>query len=192
MTATQPHESSTERFVMANTGPQTQRIDAPRPGRYRLVPDRSSVAFRTRHLFGLAAVSGTMRVLSGTIVVDPTVPEASVEATVSASSFSSGSKRRDRDVRRARFLHAAEHPELTFMAGVLEQAHGRWTLDGELTVRGVSHPVTLAIDSVETTGQGLRARATTRIDRYAFGLTAAKGMAARHLDVELTVAAEPA
>jgi polyisoprenoid-binding protein YceI len=64
-------------------------------------------------------------------------------------------------------------------------------LDGELTVRGVSQPVTLAIDSVETTGQGFRARATTPIDRYAFGLTVARGLAARYVEVELIVAAEP-
>jgi hypothetical protein len=52
--------------------------------------------------------------------------------------------------------------------------------------------VTLAIESVETAGQGFVTRATTRIDRYAFGVTAAKGMAARYLDVVLTAAADPA
>jgi len=60
-----------------------------------------------------------------------------------------------------------------------------------LEVRGVSQPVTLVIESVETAGAGFRARATTRIDRYAFGLTAAKGMAARQLNIDLTATAEP-
>jgi hypothetical protein len=45
--------------------------------------------------------------------------------------------------------------------------------------------------SIEAAESGLRARATTRIDRYAFGLTAAKGMAARYLDIDLTAAVEP-
>jgi hypothetical protein len=46
-----------------------------------------------------------------------------------------------------------------------------WTLAGELTVRQVNSPVTLTVESVEPAGAGFRARATTRIDRYAFGLT---------------------
>ena len=82
-------------------------------------------------------------------------------------------------------------PGITYRAGTLSQASGRWTLAGELEVRGVSRPVTLVIESVETAGAGFRARATARIDRYAYGLTAARGMAARHLNIDLTAAAEP-
>ena len=64
-------------------------------------------------------------------------------------------------------------------------------LTGELTVRDVSQPVTLAIESVEAADRGFRARATTRIDRYAFGLTRLKGMGGRFFDIELVVAADP-
>jgi hypothetical protein len=60
---------------------------------------------------------------------------------------------------------------------------------GRRAVRRVSSPVMLAIDSVEPAGAGFRARATARIDRYALGVTPAKGMAARHLDIDLAVAA---
>lgn len=168
-----------------------QPTDVP-AGRYRFDPARSPVAFRTRHLFGLAAVSGTMRVGSGEIAVDPTASQASVTVTLSASSFSTGNRARDRDVRSAKFLNAERYPDITFTGGTLHQAHGHWTLDGELTVRDVSRPVTLTVESVERTGGGFRARATTRIDRYAFGLTAAKGMAGRYLDIDLTASAERA
>ncbi|MGH3912818.1 MAG: YceI family protein [Pseudonocardiaceae bacterium] len=175
---------------MVNTSPKKQRVDLPTAGRYRLDPARSSVAFRTRHLFGLAGVAGTMQVAAGEIVVDP-ASKSSVTVTVSASSFSTGNDRRDGDVRKAKFLNVEEYPEFTFRAGRLDQDQGRWSLTGELAVRGVSKPVTLDLDSVEVTGQGFHARATTRIDRYAFGVTAAKGMAARFLDVDVTVVAEP-
>jgi polyisoprenoid-binding protein YceI len=160
----------------------------PAAGRYRLDPSRSSVAFRTRHLFGLGAVSGTLRVTAGDVSVDP----ASVSAILSASSFSTGSRARDRDIRSAKFLDAERYPDITFTAGTLNQTQSGWTLAGELTVRERSEPVTLAIDSVEVDGAGFRARASARIDRYALGLTAAKGIAARHLDVELTATAVPA
>lgn len=55
----------------------------------------------------------------------------------------------------------------------------------------MTRPVTLVIEPAEAHGNGFRARATARIDRYACGVTAAKGMAGRHLDIELTAIAEP-
>ena len=125
------------------------------------------------------------------MTVDPAVPRAMVTATVNAASFSTGNRARDRDIRSAKFLHAEQYPHITFRAGTLSQAQGRWILAGELQVREVSRPLMLAIESVQAAGDGFRARATARIDRYAFGLTAAKGMAARYLDIDLAVAAEP-
>ncbi len=176
---------------MTSTSTQTQRASVPAAGRYRVDPARSSVTFRTRHLFGLGAVSGTMTVASGEITVDPEVPQAAVTAVVSAASFETGSRARDRDVRSARFLNTAQHPDITFRAGNLTGAAGRWTLAGELTVRDVTSPATLALESVERAGAGFVACATTRIDRYAFGVTAAKGLATRYLDVTLSVTAKP-
>ena len=112
-------------------------------------------------------------------------------AVVSAASFSTGSRARDRDVRSARFLDTAQYPDITFQAGTLSRDQGRWMLAGELTVRDVTSPVTLAIDCVEPAGAGFRARATARIDRYAYGVTAAKGMAARYLGIDVNVTAQP-
>ena len=173
-------------------GSATGWVELSAAGRYRLDPGRSAVTFRTRHLFGLATVSGSMRVITGEVTLDPAIPEASVTATLSASSFSTGNRARDRDIRSARFLDAERHPDITFTAGTLSRAQGRWTLVGEFTIRETSNQVTLAIESVEADGAGFRARAATRIDRCAFGLTAGKGMAARHFGIELTAAAERA
>jgi polyisoprenoid-binding protein YceI len=172
---------------------QTRQIDVPAAGRHRLDPARSSVAFRTRHVFGLAGVKGTMPIIGGDIELDPAVPDADVTVTINAAAFNTGHAKRDADVAEPRFLNADVYPELTFRTQrpALRWSEGRVSLDGELTVRGVTQPVTLSIDSVETTGNGFRATATTRIDRYAFGLTAGKGMAARYLTVELVAVADP-
>lgn len=178
---------------MTHTIPSTPQAGrhVPAAGRYRLDSETSAVTFRTRHLFGLGTVTGTMTITSGEISVDPAVPHATVTATISVASFSTGNRARDRDVRSPRLLHADQHPDIAFRAGTLGHNQGRWMLAGELTVRGVSKPVSLAIGSVEATGPGFRAHATTRIDRYAFGVTAAKGVAARYLDIGLTVVAAP-
>lgn len=54
---------------------------------------------------------------------------------------------------------------------------------------GTTQPVTLNVDDVTVDpGRRLRVRASARIDRYSFGVTRAKGMAARHLDITLDVA----
>jgi polyisoprenoid-binding protein YceI len=176
---------------MSTTSTANQQSKVPAAGRYHLDPVHSSVSFRTRHLLGLGRVSGTMRVTGGQITVDPAASRATVTATINAASFDTGSRRRDRDVHSAKYLHAGKYPDITFRAGTLSRDGAHWTLAGELIVRGVSSPVTLAIESVEPADPGFRARATARIDRYAFGLTAAKGLAARHLDITLTARAKP-
>jgi hypothetical protein len=123
--------------------------------------------------------------------IGPAAAQVTVTAVVSAASFHTGNRTRDRDVRSARFLNAGQYPDITFRAATLSHDHDHWLLAGELTIRQVSSPVTLTIQSVEPTGAGFRARATARIDPYAFTLTAAKGMAARYLDINLTATAEP-
>ena len=56
-------------------------------------------------------------------------------------------------------------------------------------MRGRSEPVALTIVESTTTDEGLTLLATTRIDRYAFGITASRGMAGRHLDLTLRLLA---
>jgi polyisoprenoid-binding protein YceI len=132
-----------------------------------------------------------MKVVAGQIAVEPAAPRAAITAVISAASFSTGNRARDRHIRSAKFLDAGPYPHITFRAGTLSHDGDHWTLAGELTIRQVTSSVRLAISSVEPAGSGFRARAATRIDRYAFGLTAAKGMAARHLDIAVTAVADP-
>jgi len=174
---------------MTDTHAAIRRIDIPAAARYTLDPARSSVTLRTR-LFGLHSLSATMYITEGQIDVDPAVPRAVVTATISAASFSTDNPRRDNDIRSPRFLNADKYPELSYRAGTLRQDHDRWTLAGELTVRDVTKPVTLEIDSVQVTGGGFRAHATTCIDRTAFDLTTATWMGGRIFDIELTAAAD--
>jgi polyisoprenoid-binding protein YceI len=175
---------------MTDTHALTRRIDIPAAGRYTLDPVRSSLTLRTR-LFGLHSLTAAMYISDGHIDVDPAVPRATVTAAISAASFSTDNPRRDSDIRSPRFLHAGRYPELSYRSGTLSQDHDRWTLAGELTVRDVTRPVTLKIDSVQVTGRGFRAHATTRVDRAVFGLTIAQWMGGRIFDIELSAAADP-
>ncbi len=151
------------------------------PGQYLIDPGRSAITIATRHLFGLAPVRAALAVSGGSIRIAEPLEASGVEAGAVSASFRSGSRQRDRNVRSARFLNARRHPVISFAAAHADTA--RRTLAGTLTVRGVGRPVTFCVAEIVTGGTGFTARAAARIDRTDFGITAARGLAGRHLDV---------
>ncbi|WP_439656021.1 YceI family protein [Lentzea sp. HUAS TT2] len=162
----------------------------PAKGEYLIDPGRSVISFSTRAVYGLLRVRGTFRVGHGKISVAEPTTASTVDAVVDAASFDSANAERDEHVRAADFLDVENHPEIVFRGeGVDQAANGKRTLRGTLTVRGVTQPISLALRQVAGDDQELVARATTRIDRYAFGVTHAKGMTARYLTLTLDIVA---
>ena len=153
-------------------------------------PRASTITFKSRHLFGLAPVHGTMAISHGLVDIADPLTGSSVQVEIDTASFDTGSGHRDRDVRSPRFLDAERYPSMTFTSERLDRSDGRWTLTGTLLVRDVARPVSLAIErSTVPPGRptSFVVCATTRIDRTDFGLTAAKGLAGRHLDISLRI-----
>jgi polyisoprenoid-binding protein YceI len=168
----------------------TGTVQIPTPGSYRIDRDRCTIAFTTRHLFGLGAVRGTFRLRDGHIYVADEVGESSVQATIAASSFTTDSPNRDMNIRSSRFLDSENHPTIMFMSNGLSLAEGRWILRGSLTVRGTTRPIEVHVTSVRPDGSELRLRASATIDRYEFGITAMRAMAGRRLTLDVDVTAE--
>lgn len=164
-------------------------MDTAKPGTYQIDAGRSVISFRTRHLFGLGAVRGTLSLNEGQIRVGEQAGSSAVRAAIDAASFHTGNPGRDRTVLSRRLLDAGRHPVMTFSSGQLTEAGGQWILHGSLTVAGHARPVELAIEEVRTDGAVLTAGASTDIDRYAFGVTAMKGLAARHLSCRVEIVA---
>jgi polyisoprenoid-binding protein YceI len=164
-------------------------MNTPPPGIYRIDPGRSVITFHTRHLFGLGAVGGTFRLHAGEIRIAEPVQASAVRATVDAASFHTGNPGRDRTVRSARLLDTDHYPVFTFTSGRLAETGERWTLRGSLTVGGSEHPVELAIEQARTAGLEMSVLASAAIDRYAFGVTGLKGLAARHLSCQIEIVA---
>lgn len=165
-------------------------VQVPRVGRYAIDNQGSTLTFRSRHLFGLAPVHGTMAIRHGLVDVADPITDSSVQVEIDTTSFHTGSRQRDGDVRSARFLDAARYPSMRFTSERLDRSDGRWTLTGTLLVRDVARPVSLAIEQSilqPGTPSSFVVCATTRIDRTDFGLTASRGMAGRHLDVSLRI-----
>jgi polyisoprenoid-binding protein YceI len=176
---------------MATTTQAATRLTSrPAPGTYRLDPERSTITFATRHFFGLGGVAGSFAFDAADIVVAEPVERSTVAATASAASFTTGTPKRDEKVRSDTFLAADANPLITFRSGQLAEDGGSWVLRGELTVAGRVAPIELRITDVEGSDSTLAVRATSRIDRYAHGVTNMKGMAGRHLDLEISVKAD--
>ena len=168
---------------------QPAAIAAPAPGTYRIEAERSAIAFTTRHLFGLGVVHGSFQLREGEIHVTDPVHESSARAKISAASFRTGNASRDSAARSARLLDTGAHPDITFISRRLDQADGRWVLRGLLSVRGKARPVDVLIEEAQASGPELCLRASVLLDRYDFGITKAKGLAARHLRGRLDVVA---
>jgi len=153
----------------------------PQLGRYEIDTGRSTVTFRTRHLFGLAPVRGRFAIRGGTVDIAEPLTASAVYAEIDAASFRTEYPQRDASARSARLLDVARHPVITFTSERVD----RQELAGTLTVRDVTRPVNLSIEGSEVSPRTFTVRATTRIDRTEFGLTAYRGLAGRYLDLSV-------
>jgi polyisoprenoid-binding protein YceI len=160
-------------------------IEAPALGAYRIDASESTVEFVTRHLFGLAPVRGAFTLRDGIVHVAEPTDASMVRATIDAGSFDTGLPQRDTNVRSAKFLDTANHPDITFVANGV---HGG-DLMGTLTVKGRTEPLDVRIDEVRVLDHRLRIRASAEVDRYQWGVTAMKGMTGRRLRFTLSLVA---
>jgi polyisoprenoid-binding protein YceI len=146
-------------------------VIVPPGGEYVLDPARSRITITGTHLFGAATVTGTFALAGGRVLVAEPVTDSLAEAEIDATSFASGSRTRDDEIRSRRFLHTRDHPVITFTGGRVREEDSRWLLDGTLTVRDTACRVVSAIEETLIEDGLFTARATTVIDRTAFGLT---------------------
>ncbi len=117
---------------------------AAEPYHYRLDPDHLSIAFKTHHI-GFADTIGLFRTASGSFVFDETVPAVSeVRIEVQAASVFTNHERRDAHLRGGDFLAVDAHPVIRFAADSVTVTGPRTgTVTGDLTLLGVTRPVTL-------------------------------------------------
>ena len=141
-------------------------------------PNHSEVDFTIRHL-SLTNVRGHFGKITGTIIYDPAdISKSSVQITIDVTGVDTGVTQRDNDLKSANYFDVANFPGATFVStGVARNANGL-TVIGNLTVHGVTKPVTLMVEPPvgPVNGMGntkhMGFSATTTIDRTAFGIGA--------------------
>lgn len=128
---------------MTTTSSQTSAT-TPAAGSYALDQSHSHVSFSARHLM-VTKVRGRFPVTDGKLVIAEEPTQSSVEATIDVNAVDSGDPKRDEHLRSADFFDAETYPHVTFRSTkVVDKGDGEFTLEGELTVRDQTHPVTLA------------------------------------------------
>jgi len=139
-------------------------------GTWDIDPAHSEVGFTVRHL-GLSKVRGRFNAFSGTVTIADDQTASSVTTSIDLSSVDTNNEKRDGHLQSADFFNTEASPTMTFVStGVTETS-----LSGDLTVRGITKPVTLdlsyngvALDAYGTTRAGFNA--SGQILRSDFGI----------------------
>ncbi|PYP10359.1 MAG: polyisoprenoid-binding protein [Gemmatimonadetes bacterium] len=162
--------------LAGQTSQQAATTPPPAPtNRWSADPAHSAVAFRVRHL-GITWVNGTFGQWTADLSYDPSKPDAaSVTAHIQTASISTGNDRRDNDLR-TNYLVADSFPEITFTSTRVERvAPDHLRITGNLTIRGITHPVVLdaEVGGVLASPRGRRTAfsATTSLKRQDYGIT---------------------
>lgn len=144
---------------------------------YTIDPAHSNLQFSVRHMM-IANVKGAFSGVKGTVLYDPDAPETgSVEAEVDTSTISTLDPNRDTHLKSPEFLDAAQFPTITFKSTRIERSGDGLKIDGDLTIHGVTKPVTLDVEEVSPEGKDpwgntrIGASAKAKIKRSDFGLT---------------------
>jgi polyisoprenoid-binding protein YceI len=145
-------------------------------GSWDIDPVHSYIGFAARHLM-VSKVRGNFTKLEGQIVTNVSPLQSSATATIDTTSLTTGNDQRDADVKGENFLDTARYPAMTYRTTQIYEEGEDLFADGELTIKGVTRPVRLA---VEVNGFGpdpyggtrLGLSASGEINRADYGITA--------------------
>ena len=158
----------------AQTGPQT---NTDKHGEWTIDAGHSAATFSVRHMV-IANVKGEFNGPVGTATFDPKdLSTLRIEATLDARTINTRNADRDTDLRGDLFFDVAKYPRITFKSrSVTVAGPGKLKVLGDLTIRGVTKPVTLGVDGPTPEikdiwgSRRIGATATATIDRRDFGL----------------------
>ena len=144
------------------------------PGVWTIDPSHTTLGFVARHLM-VAKVRGRFAGVTGAITVSEDRLASSVTAEIDMASVDTGDTSRDEHLRSAEFFDVATHPTMSFVSTSVTGSGTDFTLTGDLTIKGVTRPVTLDLEFDGVSGDpwgGTRAgfTATGEIDRREWGL----------------------
>lgn len=169
---------------------------AAEPQTWTVDPVHSTAQFTARH-FGIVPVIGTIPIVRASVELDAgsQIPSA-VAAELDASKLDTHDDRRDADLRSDHFFNVAHTPTIKFVSTKIQGTDpNSFTVAGDLTIHGVTHPVTLNARVVGS-GKSPRGRsilayaATTTLDRTQWGMTYGPMIVGNNVDLSINVEAD--
>ena len=144
---------------------------------YTVDPSHTYPNFEINHL-GFSTMHGRFGATTGKIVLDSAAKSGSIDITIDATSIDTGHAKRDTHLKSEEFFNVGKFPTLTYKATKLKFNGDKLAgADGELTLLGVSKPVSLVVTAFNCGPHPMNkkpmcgANATATIKRSDFGLS---------------------
>jgi polyisoprenoid-binding protein YceI len=145
---------------------------------WNIDPAHSSVDFTVKHL-ALSNVHGHFAGLKGSITLnDSDITKSTVSVTIDTTTVDTGMQMRDNDLKSPNYFDVTQFPTATFASTSVTGGSGHLTVNGNLTLHGVTHPVTLSVEGPAGPITGMDKKphagysATTTLKRKDFGIGA--------------------
>jgi polyisoprenoid-binding protein YceI len=129
----------------AAASPSSSGALALAPGHWTLDAAHSGIHFSVRHL-GLTNVRGRFDRFEATLDVGESLDDVAVTASIDMSSVDTNNSDRDAHLRSTDFFGTDVHPTMTFRSSGISGEGDEYELTGDLTVNGITHPVTLDVE----------------------------------------------
>ncbi len=136
----------------------TSSIALAAPQKYTYDPAHTRVTFSVRHIF--SKVPGRFKDFTGHILLDQeNLTASSAELVIQTASIDTDNEKRDNHLRSADFFDAATNPTITFKSAKIEAAgEKKFKLSGDLSMNGITKPVTLDVTFLGSTPFGIGGR----------------------------------
>jgi polyisoprenoid-binding protein YceI len=134
---------------------------------WRLDPERSSVEFNARAVWGIVTVKGRFSRFQGTLDFSST---PAIELTIEADSLDTRNEKRDTHLRSPDFFGVEQHPYVRFVSERVALEGERLEVRGFLHARGASMPLDIGA-TLRRTGDELEVEAVTVADHHRLGMT---------------------
>jgi polyisoprenoid-binding protein YceI len=139
-------------------------------GVWSLVPDRSTIGFKSKSMWGLVPVKGRFTEFSG----DGQITEGQTifgRIDIKAASLDTKLRKRDEDLRSAKFFDVAKYPDISVEVTSADDIAGDTVdLRAQLSVKGTTKPLTLTTKVTLLDDGAVRLTTQTTIDRKDFGV----------------------
>jgi len=114
--------------------------------KWKLDKAKAKIGFNVRHML-MSTVDGSFKKFEATIVSPkPDFSDAVFEVTIDAASINTDNEKRDKDLKSDSYFNIAKYPEITFKStGVTKTGGNNYKVSGNLTMHGVTKPVTLEL-----------------------------------------------